>query len=148
MLEAKLENYLWQHIPISSAMGIRVDFASPSKVILEAPFDKNINHKKTVFGGSLHAVATLACWSLLHINLANFQGTQIVIASSEVKYLAPVNADFKAQSGMSDPSEWERFVKILEKMGKARIKLSAKIFHEERLCVDYSGVFVVMREKL
>jgi len=53
-LRSTLEDYLWEHIPISKAMGVRVDSASLEKVILEAPFTNNINHKKTVFGGSLH----------------------------------------------------------------------------------------------
>ena len=54
-----LEKYLHKHIPISSAMGVKVDVASSERVVLSAPFLNNINHKQTVFGGSLHAVATL-----------------------------------------------------------------------------------------
>lgn len=133
-----LETYLLQHIPISGAMGIAVELATPEKVVLRAPFLNNINHKRTVFGGSLHAVATLACWSLLHLNVKG----QIVIASSEVAYLAPVAADFTAECLMPDPAEWEKFTASLGKKGKGRIKLKAQIVQEGRLCVDFSGVFV------
>ena len=66
----QLENYLHKHIPISSAMGIHVDHAATDHIILKAPLSNNINHKMTVFGGSLHSAATLACWSLLHVNFA------------------------------------------------------------------------------
>lgn len=142
--ERILEEYLLEHIPISSAMGVRVDLASPTKIVLRAPFSNNINHKKTVFGGSLHAVATLACWSLLHVNLANLD-VQIVIASSEIAYWAPVASDFRAECSMPHPGDWERFMKILQKRGKARIKLGAKIFHDDQLCVDYSGIFVASK---
>lgn len=138
-----LESYLLQHIPISAAMGVKVESASNEQVILSAPFFNNINHKNTVFGGSLHAVATLACWSLLHVNLS---GAQIVIASSEICYKAPVAADFKAECRMPDLLEWERFQKILQKKGKARIKLNAKIFQGSQLGVDYSGQFVAIQE--
>lgn len=146
-LEITLEEYLLEHIPITSAMGVSVGFASLDKVILRASFENNINHKKTVFGGSLHAVATLACWSLLHVNLVSLLGrnVQIVIASSEVEYLLPVTTDFQAECSMPNALDWERFVKMLQKKGKARLKLSGKIVQEDQLCVDYAGVFVAIR---
>lgn len=141
-----LEKYLLEHIPISSAMGIKVDAASFEKIVLRAPLFNNINHKKTVFGGSLHAVATLACWSLLHANLVELfkDSVQIVIASSEINYLFPVTSDFKAECNHPDFDAWERFLTILRKKGKARLQLRATIFEEDKLCVDYSGVFVAL----
>lgn len=138
----QLENYLLKHIPISSAIGIGVELATAKQVVLTAPFSNNINHKKTVFGGSLHAVATLACWSLLHVNVSD---VQIVIASSEVEYLAPVASDFKAECLMPDSLDWNYFTKMLYKKGKARIKLHATIVQENQLCVNYSGVFVAIK---
>ncbi len=142
-----LEKYLLQHIPISAAMGIKVESASSQQVILSAPFLNNINHKNTVFGGSLHAVATLACWSLLHVNLLGIseRNIQIVIASSEIFYTAPVISDFKAECCTLDSLEWERFRKTLQRKGKARLKLNAKIFQDSQLCVNYSGQFVAIK---
>jgi len=144
ILERDLEEYVLEHIPISAAMGVKVETASPQTIILRASFANNINHKKTVFGGSLHAVATLACWSLLHVNLME-EATQIVIASSEVKYLAPVLQDFKAECNRPDKETWEYFLKTLTKKRKARIGLQAQIFQEGKLCVDYSGIFVAIK---
>ena len=142
-----LEEYLLKNIPLSSAMGVKVDSISLEKVILKAPFSNNINHKQTVFGGSLHAVLTLACWSFLHVRLNEVYGNiaQIVIASSEIQYLAPVAFDFKAECSMTNILEWEKFIKIFEKKGKARIKLESKIYQEDQLLVDYSGIFVAIK---
>lgn len=144
--EKKLEEYLWKHIPISSAMGVKVHVASPQKVILDAPFANNINHKQTVFGGSLHAVATLSCWSLLHLNLTELfnEPMQIVIASSHVEYLAPVSRDFQAECCRPDQEAWEYFLKILRRKRKARVDLKAQIIQDNRLSVDYSGTFVAI----
>lgn len=146
-MDKHLQCYLYEHIPLSEAIGIKVELASLEKVILSAPFANNINHKKTVFGGSLHAVATLACWSLLHLNLKNEenQHLQIVITKSDVSYHAPVDADFKAECVRPDPDVWQRFMKMLRSKGKARIELSAKIYHQEHLCVDYIGVFAALK---
>lgn len=147
-METHLEAYLLKHIPISNALGVKVECATSAQVILSAPFLNNINHKNTVFGGSLHAVATLACWSLLHVNLLNLfeEDFQIVIASSEVFYLAPVVSDFKAECSIPDPLDWQKFQKTLQKKGKARLKLNAKIFHGAKACVNYSGQFVAINE--
>lgn len=139
-----LEKYLVEHIPISSAMGVKVDVISAEKIILRAPLLNNINHKKTAFGGSLHAVATLACWSFLHVKLIElFQDpAQIVIASSEINYLFPVTSDFKAECNQPEFSDWERFLKMLRQKGKGRLQLKARIVEKEQVCVSYSGVFV------
>ncbi len=124
-------------------MGIHVEHASAHKVVLFAPFANNINHKKTVFGGSLHAVATLACWTLIYVKLkqANLKHCQIVITSSEVAYQAPVDADFRAVCAIPEEAVWQRFIKTLLLKGKARITLSAGIHHKGRMCVDYQGTF-------
>lgn len=145
MPEKKIEAYLHEHIPISKAMGIHVTQASKNKVVLAAPFANNINHKQTVFGGSLHAVATLACWSLLYVNLSQ-EPVQIVIAKSEINYIAPVDADFTVECLLPEKESWDKFIKQLDAKGKARIQLSAQIHHKERLCVDYQGIFVALRK--
>jgi thioesterase domain-containing protein len=142
----ELEQYLWNQIPISKAMKITVEQASSAKIVLAAPLSNNINHKKTVFGGSLHAVATLTCWSLIHYNLIvkGVESFQIVISHSEIDFLQPVSEDFKVECERDDPVQWNRFLKIYHRMGKARLKLSAKILKENQLCVNYVGIFVVI----
>lgn len=141
--ENLLETYLHQHIPISRAMGIKALEASTDKVILFAPFSPNINHKKTIFGGSLHAAATLTCWSLLHMNLKNLKN-QIVITQSETNYHLPVDADFQVECTLPNQEEWQRFMKILNAKKKGRIRLSAAIYHKEQLCVSYQATFAAI----
>lgn len=146
-LRTILDDYLLEHIPISKAMGVKVKIASQEKVVLEAPFINNINHKKTVFGGSLHAVATLSCWSLLHVNLIELfkEPVQIVISSSKVEYLAPVTKDFASECCRPEREEWEYFLKMLNKKGKGRVNLQARIFQGDCLCVRYLGTFVAIK---
>lgn len=147
MLDDTLETTLLEQIPITSAFGIRVEEASLQKIILSAPFANNINHKKTVFGGSLHAVATLACWSLLHVNMQALfsERIEIVISNSETTYLAPVTSDFRAVCRLSEAKEWDHFIKMLQKKDKGRIQLRAAIFQDDRPAVDYLGTFVAIK---
>lgn len=146
-MEKEIEKYLHDHIPISQAIGIHVEHASLKKVTLSAPFSTNINHKNTVFGGSLHSLATLACWSLLYINLKKSinEDIQIVITKSKTSYLSPVNNDFRADCENVNPEKWERFLKTLRRMGKARIELSATIYNNGGLSVDYHATFAVIK---
>ncbi len=147
MREQELEAYLYHQIPLTQAIGIRVEQAALDKVILFAPLANNINHKHTAFGGSLHAVATLACWSLLYVNLQaiHHDPAQIVITRSEIDYLHPVDTDFRAECVMPNEIIWNRFIQILRLKGRARLSLSAKIYQQNRLCVDYQGVFAALK---
>jgi thioesterase domain-containing protein len=142
MKSSELKKFLYDSMPLCSAMGINVIKAEPEHVILSAPLQANINHKKTAFGGSLHSLATLACFSLVHVNVNG----EIVIAGSEVEYLAPVTADFQAECKMPDLAEWERFLKIFQKKGRARIPLISEIWQRDQLCVKFRGVFVAFRK--
>ena len=136
----RLLKYLYEQIPLSEAMGITIDEASPDRVVMKAPFLPNINHKQTVFGGSLHAVATLACWSLLYLNMK----CQIVITKSEVAFQAPVKGDFTAICQKPDAATWSRFMKTLQR-GRARIALVAQIIDGGRLAVDFRGEFAAIQ---
>lgn len=69
---ADLQSYLHTHIPLSKAMDVAVIACSPDEVVLHAPLAPNINHRDTVFGGSLSTIAILSAWSLLHVRLTSF----------------------------------------------------------------------------
>lgn len=146
MLDEKaLEEYIFENIPISLALGIKVNKVSLQEVILSAPIANNINHKKTVFGGSLQAVATLACWSLIYANLKELKNSyEIVISQSEINYRLPVTNDFTVQCLRPDSIAFEKFIKTLQRHGKARLSLTARITQENKLAVIYEGVFVAL----
>lgn len=141
----ELQDYLYAQIPISMAFQVVVQELAANKVILRAPIKPNINHKKTVFGGSLHNVATLSCWSLLFTKLQHFDmPVEIVLARSDIKYLAPVTADFSSECNIEDISNFQHLETMLTKKGKGRIRLNAKIYQGDQLAVDYCGEFVAI----
>lgn len=142
----EVEKYLHEHIPITESMGVEVQSAGPDGVILSAPFKKNFNHQKTIFGGSLHSLATLACWTYLYLRLKG-QGLELVIQKSEIDYISPVIGDFTAECLPPSEGEWNQFVKSLEKKGKGRLHLSAKITENGMLAVIFHGIFVALKTK-
>ncbi len=143
---SQIEDYLHENIPISKAMGVRVVVASPTEITLAAPLGPNINHKRTAFGGSLQAVATLACWSLLHINLRDqADPSEIVITNSNIDYIRPVTGDFEASASLPDARRWEVFRTTFDRRGRARIQMSANILQDGELAIDYTGSFAALK---
>lgn len=146
MSKQLLEEYIHEHIPITQALGVKIAYASAQEIIVSAPFSNNINHKKTVFGGSLHTITTLACWALLYENFKDsIEPVEIVVRHSEINYLHPVTTDFKAQCLIPENGKWLRFLKILTSKNRARIHLRATIYQEGVLAVDYQGTFAVIK---
>jgi thioesterase domain-containing protein len=128
MTAAELETYLHDHIPLSRAMAVHVVSVAEASVVLGAPLAPNINHRDTVFGGSAAAVATLAAWSLLHLRLtAAGLPSRVVIQHSTMDYLAPMAGDFTATGTLAPAADWDGFVRLLTRRGRARIALEAEL---------------------
>jgi thioesterase domain-containing protein len=144
--EVEVEQYLHRHIPLSAAMGVRVKLATPGRVELAAPLAPNINHHSTVFGGSASAVATLSAWTLVHVGLqhANVEATT-VIQRNAMSYEEPIHGDFTAVCTLIDDSGWQRFLKTLERRGRARITMNAHLLFEGRQAASFEGDFVALR---
>lgn len=146
----EIEQYLHEHIPISAAMGVSVRSASPEAVQLGAPLDLNINHRSTVFGGSAAAVGILAGWTLLHVRLGHHREararSRIVIQSSHVRYDAPIEADFTAKALPPEGHAWDRFMRTLERRGRARIEIGITLEVEGKCVGGLTGTYVVLPE--
>jgi thioesterase domain-containing protein len=142
---AWLETYLHEHIPLSAAMQVHVLALSASGVTLEAPLAPNINHRETVFGGSIASLATLAAWSLVHTRLRSENlESRVVVMSSQIGYHAPATGTFTAHCDAPAESEWALFARTLTRRGRARITLTATVTSEGVLAATLTGTFVAI----
>ena len=141
----ELQRYLHEHIPLSRAMQVSVLEASPTRVTLSAPLAPNINHRETVFGGSASALAILSAWSLLHVR-TSMQGihARLVIQKNTMSYDLPMLDTFVAVCAFDDPVIWDRFIKLLQRKGKARISLAATLHCHDQQTGALSGEFVAL----
>ncbi len=146
---AEVERYLHDHIPMSKHMGIVVERADESCVVLLAPLEPNINHRETVFGGSASAVAILSAWTLLHLKLQSHPSPlRLVIQKSWVHFLEPIHADFRTICRPPGAEEWARFSQTLRKRGRARILLEARMECEDTLVGTFRGDYVAIGRDL
>lgn len=141
----KLEQYLHEHIPLSKAMDVHVLEANSTRVKLSAPLAPNINHRETVFGGSVSALAILSAWSLLHVRTTE-QAIQarLVIQKNTMQYDLPIFGTFTASCAFNDEVVWEKFIRLLQRRKRARISLSAAVAYEDELAGVFSGDFVAL----
>lgn len=145
MDEQALQQYLYDHIPLSRAMQMRVMRVHDEEVVVAAPLAPNINHRETVFGGSASAVAILAAWSLLHTRLQRAgMASRLVIQSNTMHYDLPIAGDFIARARLAEGEDWPRFMRMLERRGKARIGVASVLEYAGSPAGRLHGEFVAL----
>ena len=147
MTPAALADFLKHHIPLSQAMDVVVVEASAERVVIEAPLAPNMNVHGTMFGGSAAVLALLAAWSLLHLRLEQAGiANQLVIHKTEMDYLKPISGAARAIARL-DGADWDSFAHVLERRGKARIKVMAELMHDGEVAARLVGEFVAIVER-
>jgi thioesterase domain-containing protein len=132
-------------IPITREIGITVAHYDGEQLALSAPIERNINHKATVFAGSLNSVMTLAGWGMIWILLKELGITAtIVIQDSASHYRRPVTRDFTAICCRPGAEQIEQFARALCKKGRARLELAATIHEGDVLVMSFQGRYVAL----
>lgn len=145
MTPQTLQTRLQIEIPISKAMAVEVLEVARDGVRVKAPLAPNINHQSTAFGGSVHSLAVLSCWSLVTVTLDEVGADveYVVIQDSKIDYQVPVASDFTAQSSWIDAGDRDRFLRMLQKHGRARVELQSFVKSEHgEVCASLTGRFV------
>jgi len=143
-----LEQYLHESIPLSLAMQVSVLEIGAEHVLLAAPLGPNINHLGTAFGGSACTLATLAAWSLLHCRLQSLlPAASLLLQSSSMHYLRPITTGFRARAQLAPEASWNLFLRTLERRGRARIAVTARLISGNDEAAHFSGEFVALAER-
>lgn len=138
--------YLHAHIPITRSLGASAVGYDGATLRLSAPLAPNLNHAGTAFGGSLSALAVLAGWGLVHLNLRE-RGvpSRLVVQRSTLEFLAPVDGDFTATAALPSPEAWERFLATLDRHGRARVTVPAAIASSSGVDGRHEGTYAAFR---
>ncbi len=139
VLEA--EKFLHEQIPITRAMGLRVIGHDESGFTVEAPVALNSNHLRTAFGGSINAVATLAAYGFLWMELKD-AAVHVVVAESSIRFLRPVRETIRATCPRPDENVLSDFRSHFSERGKARITLRVQVTEAGETAAEFEGAFV------
>jgi thioesterase domain-containing protein len=144
-----LESVLHHDIPLTRDMGLRVLDWREQQLSLYLPLDPNVNHKSTMFGGSLYCGAVLAGWGWLHLRLKEEGITDghIVIQEGQISYPLPVTGDATVICPAPDERAWKKFLAMYPRYGRARLVLQTRIVNvgSEVDAVTFSGQYVLHR---
>ena len=135
------EKFLHEKIPITRAMGVRVVANDENGFVIEAPVALNSNHLRTAFGGSINAVATLAAYGFLWLEL-NEAAAHVVVAESSIRFLRPVRETIRAICRRPAAEELAAFRSQFMAKGKARIALRVNMIESGETAAEFEGQFV------
>ncbi|HZE12428.1 MAG TPA: YiiD C-terminal domain-containing protein [Chthoniobacterales bacterium] len=138
---SKAEKFLHEQIPITRAMGLRVVANDEDGFTVEAPVALNSNHLRTAFGGSINAVATLAAYGFLWMEL-NEAAAHVVVAESSIRFLRPVRETIRATCGRPDANTLAAFRTQFSEKRKARITLRVTVTEAVGTAAEFEGRFV------
>ena len=140
-----MEELFYDKMPLTRALGVRVEEYDGRRLVLTAPLRDNVNHLGTAFGGSLYALAVLSGYGLLWLELRD-AGADIVIRDSSVSYERPVRGDIRAACVRPAEKALDAFKRQFHQKGLARIVLSATVEDAGVTAVRFRGTFVAMRQ--
>ena len=144
-----LQSVLHSDIPLTAEMGMQVLDWQAQCLRLQLPLAPNVNHKSTMFGGSLYCGAVLAGWGWLHLQLREegIEDGHIVIQEGQISYPLPVTQDATAICAAPEQKVWKRFLATYKRYGRARLTLDTWIVNEgsDQRAVAFTGQYVLHR---
>lgn len=137
-----LQSTMHELIPVSSAMGIRVQSYDGSALVVTAPLAANINHQQSAFGGSLFSVAVLAGWGLMQLKLSELQlDCNTVIMGAEVTYQRPVFEDLVCTCRLPDNAA--ALFEELAHAGKMSTRMTSRYTVADKTAMEVVGRYHV-----
>lgn len=149
MDKKELQNYIEENIPIIGDMGFQVVEIEEDRVVVAGEYCRHINHTKSVFGGSISSVMTLACWSRMRLLMEEVdpQGI-IVIKNGYTDFLSPVRGDYEVATLELEGKAMERFIRSYRRFGRGRIEVEAVLTlkGDKEILARFKGEFVALDE--
>ena len=115
-------------MPPVAALGARPLGYDGKALRMGAPLAANVNDKGCAFGGSLGGLMTLSAWGwiTLRLRLLGIEA-EVYVADSQIKFIAPLYDDLVAEAQPAAAEAWEPFLEMLDRYGKARLAMQARI---------------------
>jgi thioesterase domain-containing protein len=137
-----LQQLIDREIMLAKPMGIIVESAEESGVVLRAPLAPNANHKGTAFGGSLYSIAVLTGWAWITRFLATRElDAEAVIQESSMRFLAPVHGEMRSSIEIPAAADIDKFEKMLLRAARGRIRLQVNVHAGATLAAVFDGLF-------
>ncbi|MFC3032937.1 YiiD C-terminal domain-containing protein [Pseudoalteromonas fenneropenaei] len=132
-----------ESIPISDAMGIKVESYTDWQFSTRADLKANLNLHNSMFAGSIYSMATLTGWGATYLALKEQElDGNIVLADANIKYLKPLTT---APSATVTLADCQGELSALNEEGKAKYLVPVNVYDGDVLVAKFEGTFVVVR---
>ncbi|MBU1312286.1 MAG: bifunctional GNAT family N-acetyltransferase/hotdog fold thioesterase [Gammaproteobacteria bacterium] len=139
-------NTTWQQtIPLTAYMQLDIREFDGASLLCSAPLAPNINLHRTMFAGSIYALATLTGWGMLYLQLKQLglTGDQ-VLADASIKYRRPVeqlpSARCSLRHCIGDLSALMQGKKVVQ-------QIKVEIYSGDTLAAEFAGRYAVLPVK-
>lgn len=141
----KLQNKLYNEIPLTKIMKLKIENYNQLELITSAPLEPNINDKGTAFGGSLSTITIISAWSLCWLisKELGFDSNNIVIIKNETSFRKPVTKEIVCHTKKPSIQEIETLKEKLLTKKSASIKIESRIIEDGEICVEFKGYYVI-----
>lgn len=138
-----LEKKIRAEIPAVRHFPFKIQSVSDTSVEVSARLLDHLNHKGTVFGGSLYQVALVAGYGMfLHLLESNgFNTRDFVIAKGRINYKLPVAGDFSAACVLK-VGQIQDFCSSLRNDHRGDLILNSVVRCEGVACATFESRFV------
>lgn len=148
----RLEELIVQEMPITKHLEFSLVAEDDGKLRASAPLKPNANHMGSAFGGSLSMLATVTGWAMMHQVVQDCvadvkRQVEVIIQESDIEYLKPVYENISVICERPDEDALERFQKMLDRWGRARLDLKCKIDAAGERAVTFIGRYVALAEE-
>jgi len=114
MDKKELQRYIEENIPIVRDMGFIIEEVGNEVIVVSGEYCRHINHTKSVFGGSISSVMTLAGWGRVRILIEGFDPeATVVIKSNSTDFILPVTKNYVVTTLKVDDKSIEKLKKKL-----------------------------------
>ncbi len=138
----QLQQIWHQTIPLSAFMQLQIEQFDGNQLICRAPLTPNRNLHQSMFAGSIYSILTLTGWGLVWLQLqAQGLSGDIVLADADIRYLAPVHQDARAEVQLLDTTG---DFTALARGRRVRQALVVRLLDGERVLAEFHGRFVVL----
>lgn len=146
----QLEAMIIEEMPITKHLEFSLAAESDGKLRASAPLKPNANHMGTAFGGSLSMLATVTGWAMMHQVVHAVEDmkrrVEVIIQEGDIEYIKPVRDNISVICERPDEDTIERFQRMLDRWGRARLDLKCKIDAAGERAVTFIGRYVALAQ--
>lgn len=130
-------------IPLTAAMGIRVESYDGLTLAVRAPLDPNRNLHGTVFAGSLFSACALTGWGAIWLAVRERGHDGVIFAAeSRIQFRKAVAGDLVCRC-TPDAAVLRAGLETFEATGRASFDVECTIDHDGKRAVAFTGRYVV-----